>query len=224
MISNTLKDRTKIAITQIRNGNLKTVLTNITVRLYSDMKFVGLQIDPKELSVSEILINLHVRHFTPSDCNTLKEGQRHIRLVKANIPQCYIATIDTGIPVYRNWLFKHTENQKVNDYFGSIFPQLNENEAIIEGVFTHPYYRGMNFMPNAIYKILNLEQHRHLTNVLAFVQSNNKASLRGFQKMGFKPFMIRTEKWRFFKRSVAFIAIPEEDRRIYLNHSETLIN
>nr|WP_321224090.1 hypothetical protein [uncultured Psychroserpens sp.] len=157
-----------------------------------------------------------IRPFEDGDINSLKEGHRHARLVKAQIPDCYVAVTQENITVYRNWLFKQPQNQQILDYFGPIFPKLTENEAIIEGVFTHLDYRGLRIMPKAICLVLKQDQYKHLNRVMAFVKDHNIGSLKGFYRIGFLPYTIRQEKWVLFKREISFIPINQDVKNKYL--------
>jgi hypothetical protein len=162
-----------------------------------------------------------IRPFEKSDLNALKEGHRHARLVEAQIPDCYVATTTDNFTIYRQWLFKQEQNDQVLNYFGPIFPKLKENETIIEGVFTHTDYRGLRIMPNAIYKVLKQEQYKHINRAIAFVEENNIGSLKGFYRIGFEPYIIRREKWSFFKRTVSFIPLPVEIQNDYTQLTST---
>ena len=216
IILKTLYNRLIITVKLIKNGNLKPILDGFTTRLYSKIKFIGLEAKPDELSVKNSKIEILIRPFETSDLNALKEGHRHVRLVEAQIPNCYVATTKENVTIYRQWLFTHESQQQINDYFGPIFPIISENEAIIEGVFTHPDYRGLNIMSSAMTKILEQEQYKNLNKVIAFVKEQNKPSLKGFYKMGFVPYIIRQEAWFLFRRKVTFVQMSDKLREKYL--------
>ena len=58
---------------------------------------------------------------------------RHIRLVKENIPTCYIVENKNQQPVFRQWVFKQDKNEQVKNYFGGLFHKLEKDEALLEG-------------------------------------------------------------------------------------------
>nr|WP_321235517.1 hypothetical protein [uncultured Psychroserpens sp.] len=208
----------------IKNGNLKPIFEGVFTRLHSTTNFIGLEVFAENLKNSDSKLNITIRPFEETDINALKEELRHRRLVSENIPDCYVATTKDNDTVYRQWLFKHQVNDRLMDYFGPIFPKLKENEAIIEGVFTHPDYRGLRIMPNAIFEILNQDQYKHIKRSIAFVKEKNIASLKGFYRVGFEPYIIRREQWRFFKRKVSFVPLPSEVEKSYLNLRSTIKN
>lgn len=44
--------------------------------------------------------------------------------------------------------------------------------------------------------------------VLTFVHADNIPALKGCQRAGFAPYILRHERWRLFRRSVVFEALP----------------
>ncbi|MEM5566275.1 hypothetical protein WNY78_14230 [Psychroserpens sp. AS72] len=221
IILKALINRIKIIFTLIINGRLKPIFEAISTRLFSTTNFIGLEVIPEQLNSYESMLDMVIRPFEDSDINSLKEEHRHARLVEAKIPNCYVATTIDNSTVYRQWLFKHEQNDEILKYFGPIFPKLKENEAIIEGVFTHVDYRGMRIMPNAMYQILKQEQYKHLKRAIAFVKDRNIGSLKGFYRIGFVPYIVRQEKWFFFKRTVSFIPLPSEIQKDYSQLTST---
>lgn len=219
-----LINRIQIIFILIKSGNLKPIVEGLSTRVYSKVNFIGVEVVPEQLITSNSKLNLIIRPFEDSDINALKEELRHRRLVSENIPDCYVAITTNNDTVYRQWLFKHQENDRLETYFGPIFPKLKQGEAIIEGVFTHPDYRGLRIMSHAIYKILNQKQYDHLDRVIAFVEEKNRASLKGFYRIGFSPYVVRQEQWRFFKRKVSFIPISSEVENNYLHLKTSIQN
>lgn len=129
--------------------------------------------------------------------------------MKEQIPNCYVAVTKDDTTIYRQWLFTHQSQDKILEYFGPIFPEIKQDEAIIEGVFTHPNYRGLRIMPVAMTKIIQQPHYTNLSRVIAFVDENNTASLKGFCRIGFIPYVIRKEVWFLFRRKVSFIDITK---------------
>ena len=216
IILKALLNRIKIIFNLLKSGSIKPIIDNVSTRLYSTKIFVGVEVKRDQLKSLDYKLDLTIRPFEQSDLNSLKEGQRHIRLVEENIPDCYVATIKDNITVYRQWLFKQEQFEQITAYFGPIFPKIKKDEAIIEGVFTHLDYRGLRIMPNAIYNILNQEHYTHIKRAIAFVEQSNIGSLKGFYRIGFEPYIVRQEKWFLFKRTVSFIPLPSEIHESYL--------
>ncbi|WCO03306.1 GNAT family N-acetyltransferase [Psychroserpens ponticola] len=184
--------------------------------MYSKTNFIGLEAIPYKLGSIHSNIDIVIRPFETSDLNSLNEGVRHSRLVEEQIPKCYVATTNENRTIYRQWLFTHKYQQQVIDYFGPIFPKISINEAIIEGVFTHPDYRGLRIMSDAMSKIIQQQQYKNIKRVIAFVEESNKASLKGFYRIGFLPYMIRKEVWFLFRRKVTLVQMSEKLQKKHL--------
>lgn len=140
---------------------------------------------------------------------------RHIRLVEEDIPTCYIAVNQNQKPVFRQWVFKHEENQRIQNYFGSLFPLLNEKEVLLEGGFTHPNHRGKSIMSKAILNIVKLNTYTDTKRIITFVDKKNIASLKGLSKAQFTPYIIRKKQWLFFNRKVSFVPLSPENKNDY---------
>ncbi len=194
----------------IRKGNIKPIVEGITKRLYSKTNFIGLEITPSSFNTTISEIDISIRPFNASDKNSLNEEFRHARLVEEQIPECYVATTTDNVTIYRQWLFTHDAQSQLLNYFGPIFPNISKNEAIIEGVFTHPDYRGLRIMANAMLKIIQQPHYNNLERIIAFVDAQNTASLKGFERIGFKPYLIRQESWCLFRRKINFLNLQDK--------------
>lgn len=192
------------------------IVQGFTTRLYSDVKSYGLEQFAYSVKSNPLLTDeLNIRHFTMNDVNRLNENMRHIRLVNENIPTCYIAENKEKTPVFRQWLFKYDQNHRVKNYFGGIFPELQSDEALLEGGFTHDKFRGLRIMAKGILNILDLEENKDINRFITFVDITNISSIKGLQRAGFTAFCIRHEKWRFFRRKVFFSPISSEEKSMY---------
>lgn len=201
------------------------IFQGLTTRIYSEVKSYGLEQSAETARHNELLTKeLFVRLFTIQDLNRLNEKMRHIRLVKENIPTCYIAENNEQVPVFRQWLFKHDQNQRIQNFFGGIFPSLENGEALLEGGFTHENYRGQRIMAKGILNILNLPENNDIKRFITFVDITNIPSIKGLQRAGFTPYSVRHEKWRFFKRTVTFTPISSEAKKSYFNLTVKTVN
>ncbi|MDG5491888.1 hypothetical protein [Psychroserpens sp. SPM9] len=154
---NALKHRAYIAYQHLKSGDFNSIIKGFVAHIYSNETSYGLELFPDTLTANQLAENsLRIRHFNLEDINALKENMRHIRLVEEDIPTCYIAETKNHVPVFRQWVFKSTENERIQNYFGPIFPKLDNNEALLEGGFTHPNHRGQSIMAKSILNIMNL--------------------------------------------------------------------
>lgn len=194
----------------LKEGKVGFLWKNLSIRFYSTITSVGLKRDlHQNFTLAQTRIELKYRLFRPSDESALNEEHRHLRLVKENMKHCYVATTQEGTPCYRQWMIRSNENDHIKSYFGDLFPNLKSNEALVEGIFTHPSYRGLGIMPQALSEISYLD-NEGLRYIILFVDIKNIPSLKGCKRAGFKPYILRKERWFLFKRKITFEAITDE--------------
>lgn len=218
-----LLNRIHIAFKLVREKKIIIVWANIKTRLYSTVFSLGLERDLNiEFKKPKSLIDFSIRLWRDTDINTLNESYRHIRLVKANIPNCYVAVTKDDIPIYRQWLIGSEHNNLIKNYFGNLYPKLKKNEALIEGAFTNPSYRGFGIMPLATASIAEKGKEIGADTVITFVDIKNISSLRSVVVAGFAPYILRKERWLFFFRKVVFLPISEDVYALYNKYTANL--
>jgi RimJ/RimL family protein N-acetyltransferase len=92
----------------------------------------------------------------------------------------YYAYLD-GKCCHRSWLQKGPQWVSINPF---IQMKLEKNEGYIHYCETAPWARGKGIYPAVLSRIA--EDHENLCNLFICVNSENKASLRGVEKVGFK--------------------------------------
>lgn len=102
---------------------------------------------------------------------------------------CYVA-IDQrdGKPCYMQWLIGCTDNQFIRSMGG--FPQLRDDEALLENAYTPAKYRGLGIMSAAMALIAERADDLGANYVLTFVDQKNQASLKGCARAGFHPYLL----------------------------------
>ena len=207
----TILDRSIIAFKLLSKGKAIIVFENLLTRFYSDKVSIGFQrISTKEFNSPKSKINVSIRLFEKSDFGTLNESYRHKRLINENIKHCYSAIDNEDNVCYRQWLIGFKENDKIQNYFGELFPRLNNGEALVEGVFTNPDYRGFGIMAFAMSEIAELGFRIGYKKIIVFVDRENIPSLKGCIRSGFEPYIIMRKKWRFGIRKVIFEELSNE--------------
>ena len=206
----------------IRNGHYVIFLKELFRRINFTMYTFGLLKNLEEPSASpKANIPITIRDYSPDDFEPLmdfgelaKTAPRLVMnqkgIVDADIASCYVAVTEEGEPAYMQWLMDANQNDKIKDHFSGLFPPLKQNEALLEGAFMRPSYRGHRIMPEAMYRIT--EKARDLPGVqyvMTFVEIHNIPALKGCRRCGFSPFILRTERWFMFKRTISFTGIPE---------------
>lgn len=204
-----------------RKGHYKVLIKELRNRIYSHSVSFGLQRDlENEFSVQAAKIEIQVRPLRKEDVADLLDttadpsiNPRIIAnqqsMVDANIPTCFVAVTTDNQPCYMQWLIGYGDNQKIEKYFNGVFPALKKHEALLEGAYSHPAYRGLRIMPMAMALIAEKAAEMNARWVNTFVDVTNIASLKGCQRSGFKPYLLRRDRWFLFRQSTTFHPISD---------------
>ena len=205
-------------INLIKKGEISFMIKGISKRVFSKTEAFGLKRDMHvAFDVPKAKIDLTLRSFKIEDDAHFTADLQNDGLIEKEIPACYIALDDEGKPCYRQWLMSAAQNEKLQEFWGEAFPILKQDEAIAESLFTVPKYRGNGIMPEALDTIALNAKSNDVRYVIAFVEVDNIASLKGCHRAGFSPYILRTETWRFLKRSITFVDVPNMMMDEFLN-------
>ena len=130
-------------------------------------------------------------------------GLRHRARVEPET--CWVAEASDGRLCYIQWLIPYHRGWFVAAEWGDLFPPLRPGEALMEGGYTAPPYRGNGIMAYAMDQIARAAAATSgIRWVLGFVHRDNIASLKSAQRAGLVPFLERVERWLLFRRTVRF--------------------
>jgi GNAT superfamily N-acetyltransferase len=201
----------------IKKGELKFVFNGIAKRIYSKMEAFGLKRDLSiPFTAPEAKIKFNIRSFRADDTSHFSMDLQNTGLVAKNIPNCYVAANMDDVPCYRQWLMGPDQNMKIRDFWKGTFPNLNKDEGLLESAFTVPDFRGQRIMPAAMARIAEKGKDLGIRYVITFVGTDNIPSLKGCKRSGFSPYVLRTEKWVLFKRTINFEDVPQAIMDEYL--------
>jgi hypothetical protein len=128
--------------------------------------------------------------------------------IAAGIPTGYVSVTAEGQPCYMQFLIESSQNERIQAYFGKLFPWLAPDEALLEYAFTPEAFQGLGIMPSAMAQIAERGQNLGVRWIITFVEEDNIAALKGCKRAGFAPYVRRHTKWRLFRRSVTFQELP----------------
>src|ERR1041385_4366927 len=208
------------AFSLLRKGEAGEVWQTIKKQLFSDSIPYGFHRDLEvPFDPPAPRIRLHVRPLRPDDVPALfdpsglsGEAARELAsrrlLLEKGPPGCWVAADHRDTACYMQWLFSSAENEAVARYFKGLFPPLAPDEALLEYVYTVKSRRGIGVMPWAMASIAERAASLGARRVITFTAARNFASLKGCLAAGFVPWAIRRERWRLFRRTVTFAALP----------------
>jgi hypothetical protein len=218
------KSSTRFILRLLSKGYWRFVLTKVSNRLYSSTKAFGLCRDLKqsfETPEAKIPLKIESNHnrqilellvldeSLPPD--SLWERYRRIRLLQSGLQTCYVALTEDGTPCYIQWLVPHTQSQTIRAFFGTEFPELAVGEALLEGAFIPEAFRGYRIMPCAMSMVAEKGAEIPARYVITFVAADNIPSLKGCIRSGFKPYLLREDRWCFFRHTTQFRPWRESD-------------
>ena len=102
---------------------------------------------------------------------------------------CYVArTTDAGELCFIAWLVSANDDNLVNQGFGSRLPALKRDELLLENCYTFEKYRGNSIMPSVLVELSQLARTKGFKRMITYARQDNMASLRVFEKLGFRKF------------------------------------
>lgn len=195
----------------IKKGEISFMVKGVSKRVFSTTEAFGLKRDLNmPFDAPDAQINIDIRLYKENDRAYFIKDLQNDGLIEKDIPNCYVATTSDDKPCFRQWLIGAEHKDAVKQFWGPTFPILKEDEMLLEGGFTIPTMRRRGIMPAAIARILNIEKRTGRRYVVTFVGVDNIPSLKGIHRSGFSPYVLRTEKWLMFKRSITFEEVPKD--------------
>jgi len=124
---------------------------------------------------------------------------RRISFYERGFDACYLASTDSGDVCHVAWLLSVSHNDLIRSQYPAGMCKLEKDEVLLENIFTFPRYRSKGIMTSVTLLLANLARKQGFRRVLAYVDIENKASLRAFLRVGFYYCGEEKERRRFFK-------------------------
>lgn len=211
----------------IQKGYFIVLIQEIKKQFYSHSISIGLQRDlSNEFKAPSAKIEIQIRPLKKEDVPKLLNPEsteslnpriiaNQQSMADANIPTCYVAVTEHDKPCYMQWLIGYKDNPVIKNYFKGIFPALKASEALLEGAYSNPDYRGLRIMPMAMSLIAEKASEINARWVNTFVDATNIPSLKGCQRSGFKPYLIRKDRWLLFQLTSTFHPVTESMKQYF---------
>lgn len=213
------KFRTLLAVAYA--GDFHTPANRIRRWVDSKSHFYGLR---RDLTISHrappAKVPLRVRALRHVDIPALLDNHSHSgrtiydlmdrrEFMKVMRPiNCFVAVTQDGKPCYMQWLITPAENMLIREHFGGLFPWLAADEVLLEQAYTAEEFRGLGIMPFAMSQIAEVGRSYGARWAITFVGHDNIPALKGCKRAGFRPYLIRREKWKWFQREISFEVLP----------------
>jgi hypothetical protein len=191
------------------------------LRLHSRRVAVGVRRDLNEhVAVPPPRIPLVVRQLRPDDDlsfiaddsglapQAAQERAVQRWLLTSNLPPPAVAIDPEGRVCFMAWLFTARDNALIRARWGELLPELQPDEALIEGPFTAESHRGLGVM-FAYNEIVEGARDFGVRYVMGFIAEGNVAQLKVAERGGFVPFVKREESWFLFRQRIRFLPLSD---------------
>jgi len=213
----TQKSPLRTGIALLRHGQFQVVFQELRRRFFSERRVYGLCHElPSGFGLPETENTLTVRSLTPEDIPRITDffDQQHSedmherivrrRLVDSGVPTCYLVAMANGDLCSMQWLIDEDQNQMLDTVFPGEYPRLEQHEMMLWYIFMPRKYREKGILAYAISEVLKKAKKLNVTRVTTFIGDRDTALLEACKSVGFVPYLIRTERWRFFRKRLAF--------------------
>jgi hypothetical protein len=200
-------------------------------RLYSRVVSIGVRRDLEEYvagdpardldAVPPAKIPIVVRKLEPGDDLSfldddpdLDPRSRQVRadqrwLMTGDLPTPWVALDSNGAVCFMSFLLRASDNAAIRARWGDLLPELQPDEAAVEGPYAGENMRGLGMMKDVLRQVLLAERDDGVRYVLGFIGDANAPSLAVANYGGFDPYLKREESWLLFRRRIRFV--PYED-------------
>lgn len=205
---------------RFREGGFGAVIRGVRNQVVRKSESFGLCRDLSRPHVPpQAKIPITVRRGEPRDIESLmadtgaasRSEQRELRIrashAAANLGRLYVAgERDSGRVCFVQWVMDHRDNGAIKSFFQGRFPALGPEEILFENAYTASSHRGLGVMPEAMATIAERESAGGFRRGLTFVACHNTASIKGCERAGFSPYVLRRDlaffgglmRWRRF--------------------------
>jgi len=218
-------NRTEITLVPelLRKKQYSLIIAELGHRVFSNSRFIGFQRDPRlPLEIPDVDLNLIMRPIQKSDYVKLLEfthqTSRHdikYRLVQkawlmSGMKTCYVTETEEKIPCHLQWMLGPEENSRLLQFTGGGLPRIGENEVLLENAFTTEAYRRRGIEMWTVKQLLEKAAVCGAARVVLFVRDTNTVTRKIVRRLGFVPYLEKTDRRFLFLRKIAFQSISKE--------------
>jgi GNAT superfamily N-acetyltransferase len=207
----------------LKDSQFHVLFDEFSLRLWSTAKWYGferdlsvtlesrsprIQVRIRELRKDDIAVLLNLSDA--EDKKAVKDRLIRLSMVRAEIPTCYVAVTNEGVPCHMQWMISSDANSKLRRFTRKGLPTIKENEVLLENAFTLERYQRQGIEIETVRCLFQLAQEKGVKRAILFVSDQNLISLKLVSKLGFIPFCIKTSTRRLFLRNFTFEQVPRE--------------
>ena len=192
-------------------------------RIFSTSRFIGFQRDPHlPLEIPDVDLNLNMRPIQKSDYRELLDFNHQTsppdikhRLVEkawlmSGIKTCYVTETEEKIPCHLQWMIGPEENSRLLRFTGGGLPHMSDNDILLENAFTTEAYRRKGIEMWTVKQLLEKAVVCGAARVILFVRDTNTLTRKIVRRLGFVPYLEKTDRRILFLRKTTFQPISKE--------------
>jgi hypothetical protein len=131
-------------------------------------------------------------------------------LLSSDLPPPWVSVDPDGTVCFMAWLLMARNNAQIRARWGELLPELQPDEALVEGPYTAESHRGLRVML-AFNRIVEGARDFGVRYVMGFIAEENVAQLKVAERGGFVPFVKREERWFLYRLRIRFLPLSERD-------------
>ena len=131
------------------------------------------------------------------------------RRLESRMARCYVVVQADGRPCHMEYLVQAPDFHLLEELFSGRMPPLAADDALLEYPYTLEECRGRGIALFAMAALAEMASAAGVRRLILFAPADNPEMLRLCEWAGFKPFVERTESYRFFRSRMTFKELPE---------------
>lgn len=207
----------------LRKKQYALIIDELWHRFFSTSRFIGFQRDPHApLEIPDVDLNLNMRPIQKSDYLELLDFNHQTsrydikyRLVEkawlmSGIKTCYVTETEEKSPCHLQWMIGPEENSRLLRFTGGGLPHMNDTDIILENAFTTEAYRRKGIEMWTVKQLLEKAVVCGATRVILFVRDTNTVTRKIVGRLGFVPYLEKTDRRFLFFRKITFKPISKD--------------
>ena len=206
----------------LRKRQYSLIIGEFRNRAFSTSRFIGFQRDPHTpLEIPDVDLKLNIRPFQETDYETLFDFTHQtlpheikyrlvgIAWLMSGIKTCYVIETEDKVPCHLQWMVGPEENNRLSQFTGGGLPRIGDSEVLLENAFTTEAYRRRGVEVWTVKQLLEKAAAAGTRRAILFVRDTNTVTQKIVRRLGFVPYLNKTDRRFLFFRKITFQPISK---------------
>ena len=131
-------------------------------------------------------------------------------MAMSDIKTCYVTETEEKIPCHLQWMIGPEENSRLLRFTGGGLPPMSDSDMILENAFTTEAYRRKGIEMWTVKQLLEKAVVCGAARVILFVRDTNTVTRKIVERLGFVPYLEKTDRRFLFFRKITFQPISKD--------------